>query len=333
VERTHITRSNTNESGFTLVELLVVIAIIGILIGLLLPAINSAREAGRRAACMNKLRQVGLAEVNFEQTYGRFPAGSSKDGPGGIPYNQLVAVLPFMEYKDLYNRFDFRQAPSAAQNSQLATTVVQQFICPSWTGAPIQHNRCTEYGDPEYSMVTCYVGCWGPSPVHHCSVYCSCGQSTTCYCCAVNAQADVGGSNRFVSIFSPEVPRGCKVTEITDGTANTIMGGEQLPDRTPHAYLFYKNGSTAITSAPLAVDLNLCPLNGTPGVNIHSTNDSDTCDGFKSSHPGACNFVMADASVHSWPLTIDYQIYNLLAIKSGRLRMMTPGSQIPTPPN
>jgi prepilin-type N-terminal cleavage/methylation domain-containing protein len=310
--------------AFTLVELLVVIAIIGILIGLLLPAINSAREAGRRAACVNKLKQLGLALLNYEQAMGSLPAGSSKDltdvGKGGLPYNQWVAVFPFMESNELYKRFNFRQMPNVAPNSLLATTLVAQFVCPSWSLPPIQHNRCTAYGDPEYAMGTCYVGCWGPTPVHECSPFCSCSYSATnpvCYCCQTTDHKAPSGVNRFIAAFDPETPKGCKLKDVTDGTAHTLMGGEQLPDRTPHSSLFYLNGSVAITSVPLDVDLSFCPSGGVPGVDPHTSNPSDTCDGFKSSHPGACDFVMVDGSVHTWSLAINYQVFNNLGTKAG----------------
>ena len=104
---------------------------------------------------------------------------------------------------------------------------------------------------------------------------------------------------------------------MTDGLSHTIMAGEQLPDRTPHSMLYYTNGSTAITSAPLNVDLSLCPTSGVPGFDMHPTNPSDTCDGFKSAHPGVVIFSMVDASAHGFPLTIDYELYNDLATKAG----------------
>ncbi len=315
------------QSGFTLVELLVVIAIIGILIAFLLPAVNAAHEAGRRVSCVNKLKQCGLALLNYESARGSLPACSSKqlidNGKGGIPFNQWVAVFPYMECDYLFKQMDFTKLPNVAPNTNIATTVVQQFICPSWNGAPIQHNRCQVYPEPEYTMVTCYEGCWGPSPIHHCNSVCPCTMTQTnpvCYCCQTNDHRDITpfpNSNTFTAVFDPESVRGCKLNEVTDGTAHTIMAGEQLPDRTPHSILFYTNGSFAITSPPLNLDLSLCPVSDVPGVDIHDTNDSDTCDGFKSTHPGVCNFVMVDASVHGWALTIDYQLYNLLATKAG----------------
>ena len=323
-------------SAFTLVELLVVIAIIGILIGLLLPAINAAREAGRRAACVNKMKQVGLALLNFESTKGAFPMGSAKGpvdfGRPGPPFNLLVAVFPYMEYNDLYRRLDFTKAPDVAPNLAMATQVVPQFICPSWTLNPVQPNRCNTTGnDVTTTSVTSYVGCWGPTTSHDaniCSTYCPCAITQTnpvCYCCqTTNHQAGTAYappsqfSNRFVAIFDPETPRGCKIAEITDGAAHTIMTGETLPDRTPHSSLFNLNGAVAITGIPLTADIRtLCPSGGVTGQDPHDSNPPDTCDGFKSPHPGVVNFSMADASVHGFALTIDYEIFSDLGTKAG----------------
>ena len=317
--------------AFTLVELLVVIAIIGILIGLLLPAINAAREAGRRAACSNKLRQLGLALLAYESSRGSLPAASSKGplgaGRGGLPFNQWVAVFPYMESNDLYKRLDFTKNPNTAPNLQMATTLVAQFLCPSWTLAPVQGNRCTSYPDPDTAMVACYLGSSGPTTSHdavECSTFCSCSITQTnpvCYCCQTTDHQDARQyptSNRLVGMFDGETPKGVKLSEVTDGTSHTIMAGEQMPDRTPHAALFSLNGSTALTNIPLTVDVNgLCPSGGIPGQDPHTSNPPDSCDGFKSSHPGMCNFLMVDAGVHSFPLTIDYEVYNDLGTKAG----------------
>ena len=319
-------------SAFTLVELLVVIAIIGILIGLLLPAINAAREAGRRTACVNKLKQCSLALLDYEASWGRLPAASSKGplgvGKGGMPFNLWVAVFPFMESNDLYRRLDFTKDPNAAPNLQMATTTVfAQFLCPSWTLSPIQPNRCTLYPDPATAVVTCYEGCWGPTSSHDasvCSTFCPCSLTQTnpvCYCCQTSDHQSARGypnSNRYIAVFDPETPIGCKLNQVTDGTSHTIMAGEQLPDRTAHSSLFSLNGAVAITGIPLTSDItSLCPSGGISGQDPHTSNPPDSCDGFKSLHPGVCNFAMVDASVHCFPLTIDYEVYNDLGTKAG----------------
>lgn len=294
-------------SAFTLVELLVVIAIIGILIGLLLPAINAVREAGRRAACINKFKQIGLAFLNYEGALGTLPAGSSKGylyettpSRGGQCFNQNLAVLPYLENKSIYNRFNFQVMPNAAPNAVMATQVVPDFLCPSWVGQPILHCRCTNYPDPEYSMVTCYVGNAGPVIIHA-GAYpgqCPCKDTDTnpiCYCAQTTDHQETRGysatattvtpSNADIGIFYSEVPRGCKLTRIIDGLSRTLLEGEQLPDRTPHAALYNMNSSTATTNIPLNADMSLCPLIGGAMIDngtVHSQNATEDCDGFKS---------------------------------------------------
>jgi prepilin-type N-terminal cleavage/methylation domain-containing protein/prepilin-type processing-associated H-X9-DG protein len=134
-----------NRSGFTLVELLVVIAIIGILVALLLPAVNSAREAARRTQCKNNLRQVGLAVANYESANRALPpAGlvgpptpqcrlSDKhfDPQTGLQMSWLVVILPYIEEQSVFDAFDFssdvmNQAPKEPQSRSIAT-----FLCPS----------------------------------------------------------------------------------------------------------------------------------------------------------------------------------------------------------
>jgi prepilin-type N-terminal cleavage/methylation domain-containing protein len=94
-----------SKRGFTLVELLVVIAIIGILVAMLLPAVQAAREAARRSQCTNNLKQLSLAMLTYHQAVGKFP-------PPGISSNQvswLVLILPYLEQKPLHDQFDFNQ--------------------------------------------------------------------------------------------------------------------------------------------------------------------------------------------------------------------------------
>src|SRR6185437_12220051 len=99
-------------SGFTLVELLVVIAIIGVLTALLLPAVQAAREAARRAQCNNNLKQIGLAIANYESTFKQLPPGAFWEPSLGVYHGPiLVQLLPYVEQAQLYQLFDFT-APS-----------------------------------------------------------------------------------------------------------------------------------------------------------------------------------------------------------------------------
>lgn len=178
--------------GFTLVELLVVIAIIGILVALLLPAIQAAREAARRSQCSNNLKQLGLACHNYADKYKeRLPwnsdpawcAWNAWQNPDGIcgqgdtrrygwvrPWSWIVAALPYMEQQSLYDQFNFdarntdavAKIPGGPLNTDLRQTVLTTVICPSNDQDPVQQNQnqgyeCGNCGGPPAAR-TDYVG-------------------------------------------------------------------------------------------------------------------------------------------------------------------------------
>lgn len=118
-------------NGFTLIELLVVIAIISILVALLLPAVQQAREAARRTQCRNHLKQIGLAAHNYESTFGTLPPYQPWDSTSGL-YNSLVFLLPYVDQAPLYNRFDLSRASwRTPVNNTLWVHVVPVYLCPS----------------------------------------------------------------------------------------------------------------------------------------------------------------------------------------------------------
>ena len=127
--------------GFTLIELLVVIAIIGVLVALLLPAVQAAREAARRAQCTNNLKQVGLALHNYESSHGCFPAGyltgagvgfrDSQTGDWGPGWGWLTALLPGVEQGNLYNAANINLTCWDAANTTAVRTSLQVYLCPS----------------------------------------------------------------------------------------------------------------------------------------------------------------------------------------------------------
>lgn len=131
--------------AFTLVELLVVIAIIGILVGLLLPAVQSAREAARRMQCSNNLKQLGLAMHNYESAYKKFPAGRNS-----LAISTHAALLPFLEQTSLFSKIDWNVAWDHANNALPRGTAIPNFNCPSdpvstlpvgWAGTSYRTNQ------------------------------------------------------------------------------------------------------------------------------------------------------------------------------------------------
>ncbi|QDU54752.1 DUF1559 domain-containing protein [Aeoliella mucimassa] len=124
-----------NFKGFTLVELLVVIAIVGVLVALLLPAVQMAREASRRTTCLNNNRQIGVAILNYESAYGKFPPGKKWSGPRSDPNTYDFAwaciILNHLEEEAIYDKIDFDYRLVSDQNIQATSQVIPTFICPS----------------------------------------------------------------------------------------------------------------------------------------------------------------------------------------------------------
>ena len=119
-------------SGFTLVELLVVIAIIGILIGMLLPAVQQVREAARRIDCSNKSRQLGLAVQNYESAFQNFPPGWTINDTGNTSgWSWAATILTQIEAGNVFNNIDFNQAVSAPVNANIREEVLEVFLCTS----------------------------------------------------------------------------------------------------------------------------------------------------------------------------------------------------------
>jgi len=191
--------------GFTLVELLVVIAIIGVLMGLLLPAVQMAREAARRSQCSNNLRQLGLAVHNFESSKKYAPSSIRPSGLTPLPrVSGQTILLPYIEQGNLYDRYDKTQNWFAAANLPVVNTKVSSFLCPS---SP-DPDRLD--GQPEASP---WVGGVGASTDYSATIYVDERLLTA-------GLVDEVGDGLLKRNSKP------RFSEVTDGLSNTIMYAE-----------------------------------------------------------------------------------------------------------
>ena len=221
-----------NESlGFTLVELLVVIAIIGILIGMLLPAVQSVREAARRTSCANKMRQISLALHNYESALGEFPVNQIgpglPNGSGGFEtgyYSWLVPILPHIEQENLYQLFDrsinngddddYKVSETHA-NANAVETIVETYLCPSDT--PNRNN-------------TVILGSANPAPGNYAA-----NAGWPSYATGFAGERPTPGQyNGVIPLVHPSAPVNWHgspkvgIEGIRDGTSNTVLVSERL---------------------------------------------------------------------------------------------------------
>lgn len=146
-----------SKRGFTLVELLVVIAIIGILLGLLLPAVQAARETARRLTCLSKMRQIGLAIHSYLDVNGVFPPTKTtyltSDGVRRDRHNALTFLLPYLEQTNVYSKFDLTATWTASVNREARRTRIDLFLCPD---APTERDLSAKKAFPT-DYATCYL--------------------------------------------------------------------------------------------------------------------------------------------------------------------------------
>ena len=302
--------------GFTLVELLVVIAIIGILVALLLPAVQAAREAARRMSCSNNLKQIGLAVHNYHAANRCFPPGNiiKEAGvcPGSRPFESddatcwLVSILPFVEQKALYDAYDFNAYNEGAPNQQVRETSVATYVCPSDVGTdklmvPARGPASEVFGAVPY-MPGSYRAVSGRSEGLR---YLDSGE-------IASYPEPWRGPIHTVGVFG-FTTEGFR--DVQDGTTNTLLAGESTTKtgrgyRTfwAYSYAFYTM-SAATTGQPRTfyADFDRCRDEG-------GTGKEKPCErGWGSFHAGGMNFALCDGSVRFLADSIDMELFAQLS--------------------
>ncbi len=205
----------TKRTGFTLVELLVVIAIIGILIAMILPAVQSVREAARRTECGNNLRQIGLAVTNYETANQRFPPGWRS----GTGWGWMAHSLPFIEQGNIADQLDFKQDLLDPAYESLIQLSFNGQLCPSSTNRSPTHELEAGPGlRPVPVGRTHYVGCIGSSAETQ-----TMDDGQTC------PSLDLLSSEGFIDGMFYKNSR-TERRDVLDGTSNTILIGERSGD-------------------------------------------------------------------------------------------------------
>jgi len=334
---------NRTRGGFTLIELLVVIAIIAILIGLLLPAVQKVREAAARMACSNNMKQLGIAALNYESSYGHLPPslvvrlGAAPGTPGnpgfpypGIVHSWAVNFLPFIEQEALFRQYNMNfpwtsspaLVPGTPNNQAVLQNPIKTFICPSAPGG-IERRTSGSFSFlismPFQNLaVTDYATCSAINP--SAITFFGYPAGTTQAATYSAMQPHIEAPPAILGMLGVPASRPNAITAVTDGTSNTILICEDAGR--PNRYVGGVQVSGSLNDGGWGNHENDYGLDGavsktnpaSPGncvINCHNNNET------YSFHPGGAMHVFTDGSVRFIRESIAPQTYAALITARG----------------
>ena len=304
--------------GFTLVELLVVIAIIGILVALLLPAVQAARESARRTQCANNVKQIAFSMLRYEDVKKILPPNIHLGGYADteVSTSWMALVMPYLEAGTVVSPIVSGEAVGGPHNLPIYQTAIPTFMCPSDGYSPLNGRQIGPYtgaccADSQWwcdtqLAYTNYKACaganwgWGDFIV---------SQSTGRF--AGNTDGLDHGNGILCRTWGPTITT--HLREVTDGLSHTFAVGETIAWWCGWSNWGWTNGSTATCGVPLNYQVGL--------LDLHTVWDDFSRNySFFSNHPGGAQFAMCDGSVTWVANEIDLNLYRALAtISSGEM--------------
>jgi prepilin-type N-terminal cleavage/methylation domain-containing protein len=309
-----ILASNGRRRAFSLVELLVVIAIIGILIALLLPAVQKVREAANRVKCDNNLKQLGLALQAYHDQWGTLPSGINQ--PGQPRQGWMLFILPFIEQKPLYDAFDFTKNWYDTANLPVVDTPLKIVQCPSTPEPGRKDGRSGQTPFVLFEAVSDYGATTGVDPSLVTAGLATFAGPGIMPKNSTPRLADVKDGLAFTILLAesagrPQIYRGTKL--FGDPLTDRVNGGGWCRAATDFA-LFGSSNDGTIFPGP-------CAVNCTNGHDV--TAYPDPIFGVAGSgetysfHPAGANTVFGDGAVHFIKQTVDIRVYAALVTRAG----------------